>query len=684
MKLSIFSLLVLCCVSACSPVLAEKPTTSQSLDFELPNHRGQNWSLADAPAGKPVVVAFLGTECPLVKLYTPRLEELKSEFEGKATFVGVNSNTQDSMTEMTAFVSKYKVTFPMLKDVGNEVADQLGAKRTPEVVVLDKDRVVRYRGRIDDQYGIGYAREEPKRRDLAVALEELLAGKQVSTPETESYGCFIGRVTKTSPTGDITYTKQISRILNNRCVGCHRTGEVAPFTLTSYEDIIGWEDTILEVIDENRMPPWNANPKHGDFANDARLSDEEKKLIHDWIRNGMPEGDAADLPGPPEFVEGWRIPQPDQIFYMDDDAFEIPAEGVVDYQYFSVDPKWDEDKYIVAAEARPGNRSIVHHIIVYVIAPGESARRSENRHMVVGYAPGSNAQILEDGVAIKVPAGGKLLFEVHYTPNGRPHTDRSYVGFKFTEQKNVKKQLRGRMAINTRFRIPPGAAAHEVTANYRSARDELLLSMTPHMHLRGKSFRYEAIYPDKSREILLDVPKYDFNWQLSYELAEPKFIPRGTQIVCTAQFDNSEDNPVNPNPEKTVRWGDQSWEEMMIGFFDVVSPDAVAKPLESKASVDPTGVWTWKRGRNEDRLTLKLVDNKLTGTILSEGKTRTIERAIISADKIEFQLSVPELGELTFDFDAKVTRNEMKGNVKVTVGSVGRSQTLPWNAKREE
>lgn len=540
-------------------------------EFTLPSHRGVEWSLKDVADSNFVVVAFLGTECPLANLYGPRLVELQQQYSQQGVaFVGINSNTQDSMTEITAYVARHKISFPMLKDVGNNVADQFQAERTPEVFLLDANRNVRYRGRIDDQYLVGLARDKIQRQDLAIAIAELLAGKPVSVAVTQPIGCHIGRVRNVTPHGDVTYSNQIVRLFNKRCMECHRTGEVAPFTLTSYEDVIGWEDTILEVIADNRMPPWFANPEHGSFSNDARMTEEEKQLIRTWIKNGMPEGDTSQVPEPPQFVTGWRIPQPDQVIEVRDTAFEIPAEGIVDYQYFQVDLGWTEDKFVIAAEARPDNVAVVHHIIAYVIPPGSDGRNGKDRRMLVGYAPGSTPHILDEGTAMRVPAGSRIVFEMHYTPNGTRQTDLSRIGLKFTDRKNVKRLLRGGAAINTKFEIPPGASDHIVEADYHSSREELLLEMTPHMHVRGKSFRYEAFYPNGKREVLLDVPNYDFNWQLSYKLAEPKLLPKGTRIHCVAAYDNSKDNLVNPDPTRPVRWGDQSWEEMMIGFFNVV------------------------------------------------------------------------------------------------------------------
>ncbi len=399
---------------------------------------------------------------------------------------------------------------------------------------------------------------------------------------------------------------------------------------------------------------------------------------------GCPKATLPIFPNPRRYVPGWRIPEPDQVVYMQDEPFSVPAEGVVDYKYFRVDPGWEEDKYIYAAEARPDNREVVHHIIVYVLPPGTKPGSFENRTMLVGYAPGADPCRLEDGIAMYVPAGSQLVFEMHYTPNGSPHLDRSYVGFAFTQESAVKKLLKGRLAINQRFEIPPGAARHLVTADYRVRKDELLKSMTPHMHLRGTAFRYEAEFPDGRREILLDVPKYDFNWQLSYELAEPRLLPRGTRIVCTAAFDNSADNPVNPDPTQAVRWGDQSWEEMMIGFFDVLPPDTAAtSPAVIDPTCDPTGVWEWKRGNQTEQLALQLAEGKLSGTVTSGGNELAIQAARLENDRLTFELAVPEYGDqVTLEFDIRVSEESLVGDVAFVAHAVGKARKFPFKAER--
>jgi len=542
-------------------------------NFTLRDYRGQQRSLSEFQ-GQPVAVVFIGSDCPLAKLYAPRLEELYQEFKDHDVgFFAINSNRQDLITKVAAYARIHKLSYPVLKDPDNKVADQFGAERTPQAFVLDADHVIRYVGRIDDQYGLGatsgYAKPELEHRYLANALREVLAGKQVSVPETEPTGCIIGRVAKIEPHGDVTYSNQISRLLNRRCVSCHRDGEVAPFPLTSYDEVNGWGEMILEVVDKGQMPPWFANPKYGEFKNDCRLSKEEKQLLQTWVENGSPEGDPAELPEPPKFVQGWQIPQPDEVHYMTAEPVDVPAEGVVEYKYYTVDPGWTEDKWIKAAEARPDNRAVVHHIIVYFVPPDSKAPATRNGS-VAGFAPGMPATIYPDGIANFVPAGSKLVFQMHYTPNGSPQTDRSYVGVVFADESEVRRVTGGGLAGNWGFAIPPGDPNYRIDGQREFREDRLLTWMLPHMHLRGKSFRFIAAYPDGRKEILLDVPNYDFNWQLRYELVEPKLMPKGTKLKVIGHYDNSAGNLANPDPTETVRYGDQTWEEMFHGFYGTI------------------------------------------------------------------------------------------------------------------
>ncbi|MBX9791682.1 MAG: redoxin domain-containing protein [Pirellulales bacterium] len=569
----------------------------QVADFTLADYRGKEVSLADYKDSKAVVLAFLGVECPLARAYAPRLTELAKEFADKnVAFLVIDANRQDSLSELAHFARQFSLELPLLKDPNQQVADAVGATRTPEVFVLDTESRVRYAGRIDDQFGVerggSFQRPQPTRRDLAVALDQVLAGQPVEVAHTTSTGCLIGRARPADAQATITFTNQIARIFNKRCVECHRPGQIGPFALTSYDEAAGWSEMIAEVVREGRMPPWHADPQYGHFANDARLSDEERDQIFAWVAAGAPRGDEADLPPTPSFVEGWQMPQaPDLVVRMQDTPFEVPAEGTVAYKYFVTDPGFTEDKWVRVAECLPDNRAVVHHIIVFIRPPdGTPSADRRGFNFLVGYAPGTRPMVAPEHAAKRIPAGSKLVFQMHYTPIGTPEQDCSSVGLVFVKDPStITHEVVTTSASNHTFAIPAGADNHEVLSARKFGKDTLLLSFFPHMHLRGKSFRYELELADGSREILLDVPRYDFNWQNHFLLTEPRVLPKDSVLRCTAHFDNSADNPANPDPSETVRWGDQTWEEMMIGWYDALLPrgetlDAV--PVGSGADFD--------------------------------------------------------------------------------------------------
>lgn len=519
---------------------------------------------------KAFVVAFVGTECSLTNLYVPTLVELHKEFADKGVqFLAINSNVQDSFLQVAAHAQERDVPFPVLKDFDNKVAEAFGAKRTPEVFLLDAGKVIRYHGRIDDQYGIGYQREKPTRRDLREALEELLAGKPVTTPQTEAPGCLIARARKPRTEGEVTYAKQVSRILQKNCQECHRPDEIGPFSLLSYKDAKAWADTIHEVVLEQRMPPWYADPRHGKFSNDRRLSQEETDTLLAWVEQGCPKGDDKDLPPPLKFPEGWKIGKPDAVFQMPEE-FKVPATGVLPYKRFTVDPGLKEDVWVQSAECRPGNRAVVHHVLVYIQVPNKPIYDQDGTaSTLVGWAPGDMPALYPPGTAKRIPAGSKFVFEVHYTPNGTEQTDRTSAGIIFAK-KPPERAAETNILANMGLVIPPNAANQKGELTYTFKDDALLLSFMPHMHLRGISAKYVATYPDGRTETLLSVPDYDFNWQSIYRFAEPLKIPRGTKLTWIAHWDNSADNPRNPDATKEVRWGLQTWDEMQNGWMEVV------------------------------------------------------------------------------------------------------------------
>lgn len=556
-------------------------------DFTLPDHLGKNHALSEMADCELVVVAFLGTECPLAKLYAGRLQRIANDYADRSVaVVAVMSNVQDSLQDIAAYTRQHDIEYLVLKDRRNDVAELFGADRTPQVYLLDRQRTVRYQGRIDDQYLVGVVRNKPTRDDLRAAIDELLAGKSVSVPQTDAVGCIIGRAHDPQADSPVTYSRDIAPILQARCVACHRGGEIGPFELTSYSEAAGWGEMMAEVVRDRRMPPWHADPKHGRFANDRSMPEDEKELLYQWVKNGCPEGSPTELPAAQRYTTGWQLPREPNLVIAMEEPYTVPADAGRDgvpYQYFKVPTGFTEDTWISAMEVKPGNRAVVHHSIVYVAPPG--SKRREEFIFLSAYVPGLRFDPLPAGSAKRIPADSTFLFEMHYTPNGSEQQDRTEIGLVLADVDQIEREVITTEIGNVDFEIPPGESRHVVTATSRPTKTEAtLLSMSPHMHLRGRAFRYELVLPSGERETLLDVPAYDFNWQTRYVLAEPRKLPVGSIIHCRAEFNNSESNLANPDPSQSVRWGDQSWEEMMLGFFDVMLPrddsrDPARKPV---------------------------------------------------------------------------------------------------------
>jgi mono/diheme cytochrome c family protein len=377
---------------------------------------------------------------------------------------------------------------------------------------------------------------------------------------------------------NVTFTKDVAPIFYKNCTACHRPGEVAPMSLLTYRDARPWAKAIREKVVEKQMPPWHADPRHGEWLNDRRISQEAIDTIAKWVDGGAREGDPKDLPPAPEYTEGWRIGKPDQTFSIPEQP--VPADGVVSYQYLTVPTNFKEDRWITAAEIRSTGHEVVHHVIVFVQEPGTT--RAEGR-LLVGFAPGEQPAMFAPGFAKKIPAGSNLVFQVHYTPNGTATKDISTVGLIYAKTP-PKYAVVTRPVLEVRFVIPAGDPNYEVRSAYTFTEPAHLYSFMPHMHLRGKDFVYRAVFPDGTSKILLSVPNYDFSWQTYYVAKEPVAVPKGTRIECLAHYDNSTNNKFNPDPTKAVRWGDQTWEEMMIGWMSFVYDNPPpAKPTESKS-----------------------------------------------------------------------------------------------------
>ncbi len=395
----------------------------------------------------------------------------------------------------------------------------------------------------------------------------------------------------------VTFSKQVAPILHKNCTSCHRPGDIAPMSLLTYKDARPWARSIRQRVVDREMPPWHADPHYGTFSNDRRLSDQDIAIIDAWASHGAPEGDPKDLPPSPEYPDGWRIGTPDVILSMQE-PFDVPAEGVVDYQYFTIPTNFAADRWIRAAEIRPGDRSVVHHVIVFVQDPGPATpapgikigrgipadatpRRADAPlpapktgsarapvplgYLLVGEAPGTQPIVFRPEAAKRLKTGSRLTFQMHYTPNGKATKDVTRVGLIFAKEP-VEHRIRSIPVMNQRLLIPPGAASYEVKSEVTFTEDARIWSVFPHMHLRGKDFEYRIYYPDGRSEIILSVPKYDFSWQGDYVFTTPIVVPKDSRLECTAHFDNSPANKANPDPSKEVRWGDQTFEEMMIGW----------------------------------------------------------------------------------------------------------------------
>ncbi len=436
-----------------------------------------------------------------------------------------------------------------------------------------------------------------------------------------SYGSNINGLT----TEPVTFSRDVAPILNRRCVACHSPGKIAPMSLRTYKEAQPWLQEILEKVVSRQMPPWHAAPGEVEFTNERRLSDQEIEKLTAWVNQGGKEGDPKDLPPPPDFSSGSQLSEPDAIFSMDQDY--TLESGLTDhYLYFRIPTNFKEDKWIQAVEFRVGNSKVVHHAVAYIETPehvaqerrlnpagsdgskiwslldtqlsalelmdgttrrtkpdapivndGCSAPDAEeiggrnNSDVLSVYAPGREADIWPAGTAKKIPAGSNIVLQMHYSKMpGKVEKDRTGVALVFARAP-VEKMVGTRSIINQMFAIPAGAENHEVTACWTYQRDVELISLMPHMHVRGKSMRYEVVYPNGRRQTLLNVPEYDFHWQTLYALKKPLRIPAGSRIIVTAHFDNSERNMHNPDPTKMIRQGSATTDEMMIGFVNVLS-----------------------------------------------------------------------------------------------------------------
>jgi mono/diheme cytochrome c family protein len=537
-------------------------------------------------AGKPgklsyyrrriLVVCMTGAGCPVAKKYGPVLAGIEAKYRDRGVaMLMVNATSHEAPGDVKAFVAASGFAGRYVRDADGAFARALGARSSTDAFVLDCARTLVYRGAADDQFGLGYSIAKPRRQFLVEAIEAALKGERPVTAATSAPGCELTLPASAAPAAApqaVTYHNRVSRVIQQSCIDCHRPGENGPFSLTSYDDVKGNLATIKRVVRRGVMPPWYASPEVGRWSNDRSLTAHDRDDLLAWIDAGAPEGDPADAPAQRQYAMGWKIGTPDAVFETPQ-SFKIPATGAMEYQRIAVQTHLPEDKWVKAIEIRPTSPAVVHHVLVFAVYPPNHPRLGEQpryRDGLDGYfaglVPGQGHVVYPHGVAKFLPRETLLIFQIHYTPNGAATEDRPKIGVLFNDGR-PEHEISTRGVFNTKFKIPPGDPNFAVTAAHYFRNPVRLLSFMPHSHVRGKAFRYEMLYPDGRREVVLDVPGYDFNWQLEYHLARPLDVPAGTRLRVTAWYDNSDKNPANPDPTARVRFGDQTWDEMMIGYF---------------------------------------------------------------------------------------------------------------------
>jgi hypothetical protein len=553
-------------------------------DFRLIDHQDRTRALyyyfAHDPGIGAVVLIFTGNGCAKVHEMVSAIKSLRDQFASQGVlFWLIDSNSADNRSNIVAEAGAQGIDLPILHDAAQLVAREYGATATPEAFVLKKTEFgwfVVYQGAIDDR--IGGSTNGKTQPYLTDALAASLAEQPVIISRTKAGGCAVDL----NPPQIVSYSADIAPLLQRKCVHCHSPGNIAPWSMTNYTVVKSYAALIKSEVLNGDMPPWRADPHYGVFANDSSLSPQEAAALVQWVNAGAPGGTGADpletTPLPPtNYPSVWppALGQPDQVLSIPTQM--LPASGVLDYRYFSVTNTFTNDVWLRAAIVLPGNTRVVHHCLVY-----EGGGLMGLDGFFAGFVPGYSAAEFPSGTGKLLRKGTPLTFQMHYITTGRAETDQTQIGL-YVAPAPPQYTLQTKSAFNPIFflgltTIPPGTNDFEITAQYPTptivnptpvlTKNILLYEMSPHMHLRGSRFRYEALYPNGTREVLLSVPRYEFHWQALYRLTEPKYLPAGSRIICTGAWDNSARNHANPDPTATVRWGDQTDDEMFIGYFN--------------------------------------------------------------------------------------------------------------------
>ncbi|MCA9024549.1 MAG: redoxin family protein [Planctomycetaceae bacterium] len=526
--------------------------------------------LSDFGEHPAYIAVFVNSTCPIVQRYLPKLKRLSEEYPD-VQFVAINVSEADSVRDMAMHALKYEMPFPFVKDIEGNCVDSMGVERTPEVVVLDADHRLQYRGRIDDQYRLGGNTPRVTSDDLKNALDQVLACVEVTRPETAVDGCRITPYAPVEPDASLSWESDIAPLMEKHCAECHQPNTEAPFALLTYEDVSANAEMIAETVAEERMPPWYAAPEDEDFINDNSMTDDEKRTILQWVAAGAPAANEEVTVTPADVREGrtWELGEPDRIITALEEH-KLPAEGYVDYQYSILPYVFEEDTWVQKIEILPDNPRVVHHCNLLMFKPTEGIKSAR---FITGKVPGVAALSLENGIAVHFPRGHALALQIHYTTTGQKERCRISLGLTHARE-TVKKSFRHVLVSDYDFQIAPEDGHYPVKEQETLKHDVTGIGMFSHMHVRGKDMTFIAEYPDGKRETLLTVPNYSFDWQLGYEWPEQqRKFPGGTTIEVQAHFDNSKFNPYNPDPTVTVGYGPQTYHEMMMGFFFYTQDD---------------------------------------------------------------------------------------------------------------
>ncbi len=548
-------------------------------DMALKSLKGAEIKLSSAAGKNGLVIALFSASCPISGKLAPEIARLGKELKEQGVgMLLVNAPPGQKGEEIAKFIADHKLVFPAASDADGKLAQQFAATTTTEVFLLDAARTLVYRGALNDQYGLGYTKDKPQHHYLRDAVAAMLQGEPPEVVATSAPGCALDLpAQKAVASTPVTYYRDIARIFQSNCVECHHKGGVGPFALDSYDAVIEHSGMIRKQVERGAMPPWFAAPleglTHSPWSNDRSLSERDRAELLAWLSSDRAKGDVADAPKPRVFPGEWSIGKPDAIVAAAR-PISIKAEGIMPYQHVTVTTDFPEDRWVRGYEILPSAREVVHHVIVSVHEKGSKVRGGGDEGAQgywAAYVPGNTKQLYPEGFARKLPAGATVSFQIHYTPNGKAVEDTISMGLLFAKTP-PKFVVHTTGLSNARISIPPGEANHVEVAQRTLPTDVNVMAWMAHMHVRGKAFKFEVTLPGGKTETLLDIPKYDFNWQLRYDYAMPHFLPRGSTVKITAVYDNSSGNPANPDPTKTVRWGQQTFDEMMIGYMEHYTP----------------------------------------------------------------------------------------------------------------